>query len=362
VGRVIRGDWARVLRSPRPRPTEAAAGHLSEVLHKRIKEHRRALATEFTVIEALARMGELDAVARGLEDQRLAWRALSTDLKAVIADAAVEQPLDAWRGLPATASASPSRGSKARGTAGGGPGSRSRFALALAAAILGFVFVAGIREQPLRMFSAHESREIHEERAAWSEIHAARKRLATLAPTQTDAEEVAAETRAVHDRILSLPDSALASKSLQSEIRGLLAEQSGALRGLQANPDAKSLLAEVRALSTSLGLDLPEPPVQPVQVRPPLPAPKLPPAPALEQIPSQQAPPVHLVPEQPASQLPLPEQPDPSARHSVLPTRPDTGSLGARPDPGKLNVRRVDHAPHPHTPSAPTAGLQTVEP
>lgn len=356
MGKVIRGGqagltWGRVVRSPGPRPSEAAAGRLREVFHTRIQERRRALDAEFAVVEALLRMGELDAASHALEDQRLALRALSTDLKAVIADATAEQVRNVWRSLPVTAGASRSQGnlSGSRGPTGR-PGSRPRLALALVAAMLGLVLVPGLREQPLRMFSARESRQTHEERAAWSEIHAARARLATLAPAQADAEEVTSETRAVHDRILSLPDTALASKALRSEIRGLLAEQSGALQDLQGNhQDAKSLLAEVRALSASLGLGLPEPPVQP-PVQPPVLKHELVPPPVLEQTPTQQPLPAKLAPERPVPDLPLHEQPAASARDAkdrVVPVRPD---------PGSLDVRRAGHAPR--APSAPTTGLQ----
>lgn len=342
VGKVIRGGpagltWGRVMRSSIPRPSEEAVIRLREGLHTRIAERRRALPAELTVIEALVRMGELDGAVHALEDQRLALRTLSIGLKAVVADAAAEQSveraLDAWRDLPVTVSTG-----SGRGPAGRGSGTRPRLALALAAAMLGVILVPGLREQPLRVFS---TRAVHEERAAWSAIHAARERLATFEPTQADAGEVTAEARAVHDRILSLPDRALASKALQAEIRGLLAEQSGALRDLQANPDAKSLLGEVHALSASLGLGVPEP-----QVQPPAPASEIPLPPALEQVPPQQVPPPQTAPEQLAPEperhvpdLPLPEQ--------RAPKPPDTGGLdvnpaGQAPRPDRPNARVPD--------------------
>jgi hypothetical protein len=344
VGRVTASGSASLTRERRVRssallPKEEAVACLRQKLHARIEQRQRTLRAEFTVLEALFRMGELDAAAHALEDQRLALQAFHTDLEAVIADATAEQAaeraLEAWQALPVTVGAD-----ERRKPAGRGLSSRPRLALTLAAAMLGLVLVPGLREQPLRMFLAREAGEAHEERAAWSEIHAARERLATLEPSQADAEDIAAETRAVHDRILSFPDSALASKALQAEIRGLLAEQSGALRDLQSNPDAKSLLGEVRALSASLGLGVPEP-----RVQPPPPASEIPLPRALEQAPPQQPAPEQLAPEpeKPVTDLQLPEQQAP-----------------APPDTGNLDVHGTDAAAHPYsrTPDGPKPALQ----
>jgi hypothetical protein len=330
VGRVLRGGQAGVprgrVRPSAPRLDGEAVTRLGEELHTLIEERRRALGVELTVIEALIRMGALDAAAHALEDQHRALRALGRQLKEVIGNAAAEQAaeraLDVWRGLPVTASAGLSRG-----RAGRGPSSRPR--LALAAAMIGLVLVPSLWE-PLQVFSAREVHESREERAAWSEIHAARERLATYEPTQADAEKVAAEARAVHDRILSLPDSALASKTLRAEIRGLLAEQSGTLRDLQGNPDAKSLLAEVHALSASLGLGLPE-----SRVKPPEPADNVRPLPALEQAPPQRPKP-KPEPEKPVPDLTLPKQPAPE-----------------RPDPGSLGVHQGDQRSRSYRPDLP---------
>lgn len=347
MGRVIRGgpaglDRGQTARPLAPCPPEEAA-RLREGLHTRIEDRRRALETELTVIEALVRLGGLDAAAHALEDQRQTVRALGMDLKAVIADAVAEQSteraLDAWRGLPVPASASPKRGFADRGSWG-----RPRLALALVAAMLGLALMPGLREQSLSVFSGSPTREIRTDRAAWSEIHAARQRLASFEPTQADAEEVAAEARAVHDQILALPDRALASRALQAEIRDLLVEQSGALRGLQENPDAKSLLAEVHALSATLGLELPEP-----QVQPPAPASEIPLPPALEQVPPPQPAPEQLTPQKPEK----PEKPvgDLPLRERAAPQPPDAGALDVRP---------ADQAPRPPRPdtSAPRPDLQ----
>lgn len=324
--------WGRARRSSARPPTgEAAdrAARLRQGLHTRIEECRRALEVERKVTEALVRAGELDGAAHALEDQRLLVRALSSDVKAALADAATEQALNAWRNLPVKAGTGRSRGLAGCGV----PSRRSGLALALAAAMLGLVLVPGLREQPLRMLAARDARDAREERVALSQIHAARERLAAFEPARADAEEVAAQTRAVHDRILSLPDRALASEALRAEILGLLAEQSGALRDLQGNVHAKSLLAEVHALSASLGLELPEPPDPP----PTTPASEVPLPPALEQAPLQQPAPEQLVPEpeKPTPELVLPEQPAPE-----------------RPSPGNLNVRPADQAPRPHPPEA----------
>ncbi|MGH8908754.1 MAG: hypothetical protein ACRD0K_20235 [Egibacteraceae bacterium] len=202
-------------------PGDAAGERFRERLHARVERSRCQLGKELTVIEALVRMGELDGAAHALDDQRLALRALGAQLERVVADAVGERAIE--------------RGAQAR------PHRRVPHTAVIVLAGLAGLGIA-VSSVPYQQVSPIEDR-------------TAREWLARLRPTQADAPHVTTEARALHDQILALPDSALADERVRGEIQRLMAEQSNALARLHGNPEADSLLAEARALSTTLNLN-----------------------------------------------------------------------------------------------------------
>lgn len=76
-------------------PSRFIRERVRERVHAQIEESRRQLRDEFAVIEALVRMGQVDAAAHAIEDQRVALQRLGAELGATVAEALAEQPDDA---------------------------------------------------------------------------------------------------------------------------------------------------------------------------------------------------------------------------------------------------------------------------
>jgi hypothetical protein len=227
-------------------------------LHTQIAQARRQLSDELTVIEALVRMGELESAVHALEDQRMTLRALRAQLERTVTDT-VGQPAERTDNARRRCRAQVSSAAAAIGRLG-----YSRVAVILVAALLGLgIAASSVRYQTVNAFGP---RTVAQERDAWTAFHTARQRMAAQRPRQTNALAMTTETRALHDQILALPDDTLADERVRDEIQQLLVEQSGALLQLQDSPEATSLLAEVRALAASLGLEpgiLAQPPLSP---------------------------------------------------------------------------------------------------
>jgi hypothetical protein len=259
----------------------------TEEFHGRVEACRTELTDELAVIAALVRMGAIEPAAHALGDQRRAVHALTADLDDLIASAISADAADRALAMRVRAAQEVRHA----------PAARLRLAGAIAAALLGLgAAIPVLRQQPVAQFEGLRpvggtQTEDEQQREAMTLVHDARVRLAAIAPTTANADEVTAEARALHDQILALPDEALADKQLRREIHYLLLEQSEALRGLAGDPEAASLLAEVRALSASLGLPLDVVPLPPLPVDaaplpeqppelPPVPPPPPPPRPA----------------------------------------------------------------------------------
>ena len=240
-----RGDDLQVI------PSAAATRRLAEQLSARSQVFRMRTAMDFTLIASLLRIGRPAAAERALDGHREALRIYAQDLGALVAEAAaereaeaalVEGELDDLAALPEVAEPTP--------PAATGRSPRRGLAGVLAAAALAVVgMVAPGLRPPVPVASDPE------EALAAAQLAAARQRLANLQAAPAQPDDVIAEARELHDRILALPPDLLADQEVREQVDRILVDEQRTLNSLApAHPESRALLEEVRALRATLDL------------------------------------------------------------------------------------------------------------
>jgi hypothetical protein len=257
-------------------PSAAAVDRLRDAVGGRTDALRARTGIDLTIVDALLRVGADRAAVEAISDYQRALRAYAADVDRAVAGAAAEAEAEAViatiladGGLdlaaPASAASAPPAASvdagdepDAAGPRAAPPRSRPvRRALVgalTAAVVLGAALATpGLRPSPQAGLAAAELE-------AREELAVARERLSALQAAPSAAATVTAEARELHDRIFALSSTALEREVVREQIRELLDLEQVALEEVAPDePLALELIEEIRAIRTSLDLDLPLP-------------------------------------------------------------------------------------------------------
>lgn len=243
-----------------PGSDDAADRPLPTVASDRIGAYRTQVSIDLTVIDVLLRSGKADAALWVVEDQREALRTLASDL-----DAAVARATSAGT----EAGEATARAPVGRRAPGPTRVALMRRAVAVGIAALGLVWMASSD-----VFRAAPDGELTgaQQRAARDELAAARQRLEELQRLPGGIQLVN-RSRELHDRLLSLPASALERPEVRAEVERILRREQEALGDRVQPPQLRVLLDEIRALRASLLPQVHDPRVPRLPpVQPPVPA------------------------------------------------------------------------------------------
>jgi hypothetical protein len=202
---------------------------------------RLRIAVDFTLVDALVRLGHTTAALRALDEHRAALHAFAEEVSALLACAT-----DARDRTAAPAAL------RVPGRVLG----RVLVAGVAAAAVVGALLLPGIGGD------AQLPAPPAEDLVAQVQLAAARQRLAALqrgSDAPRAAVDVTAAVREVHDEILALPRPALTRSDVRAEIDELLTTEQRTLTSLAARDPhnysgTQGLLQEIRALRVTLAL------------------------------------------------------------------------------------------------------------
>ncbi|MDP8971317.1 MAG: hypothetical protein M3N52_12645 [Actinomycetota bacterium] len=197
------------------------------------------MSIDLAVIDLLLSSGQADAALWVLDDQREALRTLASDLDAAVARA-TSAGSEAGEATPLAP--------VARRASGPSRVDLVRRAVAVGLAALGLVWIASAH-----VFRAAPDGQLTgaQQRAAPDELAVARQRLEELQHVPGGV-QLLDRSRDLHDRLLSLPESALQRPEVRAEVERILRREQEALGDRLQQPHLRVLVDEIRALRASL--------------------------------------------------------------------------------------------------------------